>query len=183
MVPDAQRLGGEYILETFSGRSNSLLLDEIARLRVRVWRATGFEMSPDFPADSLHEALDGDSLHYAIMDCDAGLVAASRLTICPSEDELPYPEWFRGLTERPKFPVAYIARLVVDPGHQGKGLGYYLDTVCIQAAKDLRASSVLCDIPDYRLDGLTRRGFRIVLPPTQGVVFPSVYFIGMLLDL
>lgn len=173
----------DYQLTSFFGRENSALFENIAALRVKVWRATGLEMSPDFPKDRLVEDLDDRSVQFAVVDGKARLIAATRLTICPTENELPYAEWFNGLTERPPFPLGYISRLVVDPEHQSNGLGYYLDTVCIEHSKSHGAASVLCDIPDYRLAGLERRGFRIVQPPIRGIVFPTIHFIGMLLDL
>lgn len=173
----------EYELKTFFGREYSALFDEIAILRVKAWRATGLEMSPDFPEDSLTEALDDRSVQFAVVTRNSELIAATRLTFCPSRQDLPYPEWFKGLTEEPPFPLVYISRLVVDPRFQSNGLGYYLDGVCIEYAKSRNAGSVLCDIPDYRLAGLERRGFRIVQPPIRGIVFPTIHFIGMLLDL
>ena len=173
----------DFQLTTFLGRENSALFGRVAALRVKAWRATGLEMSPNFPEDYLTDELDERSVQFAVINGRDDLLAATRLTMCPAQDDLPYPEWFKGLTEEPPFPLGYISRLVVEPSHQSNGLGYYLDTVCIEYAKSHDAVSVLCDIPDYRLAGLERRGFRIVQPPMRGIAFPTIHFIGMLLDL
>ena len=176
-------LPDKFKLESFYGLSNPSLLDEVTSLRARVWMSSGYPMTITLADGKWSDAMEDSSTHFAIKNSQGILIAASRLTIFSKISEMPQGDWFDGLTETPAAPIAYISRLVVDHSVKNCGLGYFLDSECIKLAKSKNLKSVFCEVPEYRMAGLERRGFKIVQQPKEGVVFPTLKWVAMLLPL
>lgn len=167
---------------SFEGSERSDLLDEIGILRVRVWKAAGVELAlPLLQGRWLDEA-DKTARHFAVLDTGK-LIAASRLNLYREFRDIPNADWYTSVTVLPRFPVAEITRLVVAPEYQHQGLGKALDDESIALARAWSAGCVFCDVPDYRIDSLTRRGFRVIQEPKLGIRFPTVRWTAMILDL
>lgn len=167
---------------SFYGNDNIGYLNQIGLLRLQVWQNTGFAMSTQIDPNGWFDAIDERSMHFAILK-NKKVIASSRLTTYQTIQETSYPEWFTGLAKNPSPPIAFISRLVVDPEFQGQGLGDNLDARCIALARQQDAGSVLCDVPEYRISALQRRGFELINQPKFGITFPTVKWAVMLLTL
>ena len=136
-IPDASPLplqNGLY--RTQSGLSSSQLLTnksrlkEIYDLRVNVWEHSGkskFVNSQLFP-NGWTDALDVKALHWTITNDQNEIVAAARLNIFHSANELPYHNSIKHLTLPAAFPFAFYSRLVIDHRYHGNGLSRQLAT-------------------------------------------------------
>jgi GNAT superfamily N-acetyltransferase len=169
-------------LMSFDGNDRPDLLDEIGTLRVDVWKATGIELTLPLLRGRWLDKADETARHFAVRH-NGRVVAASRLNLYREFTDIPDAEWYTSLTVLPSFPVAEITRLVVAPEYQHQGLGKALDEECIATARTWSAGCVFCDVPEYRIGPLTRRGFQIVQEPKPGIRFPTVRWTAMILDL
>ena len=167
-------------LERFSGQQKFDLLREIEALRVRVWRASDFPMKAGHEQDT-HWGDDWDKTctHFAILN-GGKVIAATRVTTHGSIADTPYPDWFDQIRPEPSPPLLYISRLVVDTDFQRQGLSDFLDARSIELGRELNAGAVLCDVPEYRVAPLLRRGFTLTSEPKLGVLFPTMRFSGMM---
>lgn len=167
---------------TFSGAEKPDLLDEIGALRVRVWEATGVEQTLPLIRGLWLDEADNLACHFAIRH-HGSVVAASRLNLYREFAEIPDAAWYTSLKRLPPFPLAEITRLVVSPDYQRQKLGTVLDEECIAIAKTRNAQCVFCDVPEYRMSHLTRRGFQMIQEPKLGIRFPTIRWAVMFLDL
>lgn len=172
----------DFSLCTFDGRNDEQLLNRIGELRAKVWRSSGYPTTLNPSVTCWLDSEEDRSTHFAI-SLGSELVAACRLGVYSSVEDLAQGEWFNALTERPPPPMAFTSRLVVDQSVQARGLGHFLDTTCIDTARAWGAASVFCDVPEYRIAGLRRMGFVAVQECKTGVVFPTLRWAAMLLKL
>jgi predicted GNAT family N-acyltransferase len=173
----------EMTMESFVGREVPEVLREIESLRVRVWRDTGFTIKPGHEQDThWGDDWDAECTHFAVRK-NGTLIAATRVSTHHSIESTPYPEWFPNLSPEPHPPLLYISRLVVDQTFKRQKLGDLLDLKCIQLGRYLGAGAILCDVPEYRIEPLQRRGFILTCEPKLGVLFPTMRFSGMILRL
>lgn len=170
-------------VETFHGTEQPSLLSQIETLRVAVWKATDFVIKPEL-AQETHWGDEWDVIctHWAILKDDE-VIGATRASIHPSVSESPYPEWFQNLPALSNQPVVYSSRLIIDPRFQRQGLGDYLDKKCVEFARAAKASAILIDVPEYRIEPLLKRGFELTSEPIQGILFPTMRFTGMVLKI
>jgi GNAT superfamily N-acetyltransferase len=176
------RLPASFELISFDGNDHTDLLDEIGMLRVHVWEASGVELNLPLVRGRWLDEADQAARHFAVRH-DGKIVAASRLNLYREFAEIPDAEWYASMTALPSFPIAEITRLVVYPEYQHQGLGKALDEECIATARNWSAGCVFCDVPEYRISSLTRRGFKVVQEPKLGIRFPTVRWTAMMLDL
>ena len=172
----------EFDCTSSTGRTDPGLLSEISRLRLKVWRATGFEMriSPD--ATEWTDEADESAVHFCL-HLQGGLVASARVHIYSSLTEVPQATWFTELRLEPKQPVAFLSRLVVDPAYQRRGLGTRLEAERLNFVRDKGARGVLCDVPQYRIEPMRRAGWTLIKEPSAGLVFPEVLWGAMYKEL
>lgn len=168
-------------LRQFYGRARPVELRIIEELRVQVWKASGFPIKAECQNDThWGDTWDSVSTHFLIYH-ENKIIAATRVSIHGSVAETPYPEWFPNIQSKP--PFLYISRLVVHPDFQKRGLGDFLDNQCINLGKQQGAGAILCDTPEYRVAPLLKRGWTLTCEPKLGVLFPTMRFSGMMLNL
>lgn len=173
----------EMILESFTGREKPSVLREIESLRVQVWRETKFAIKAGHEEDThWGDEWDSKCTHFAIRKGQT-LIAATRVSTHDSIASTPYPDWFPNITPELHPPLLYISRLIVDQAFKCQKLGDFLDLQCIELGRRLNAGAILCDVPEYRIEPLLRRGFALTCEPKLGVLFPTMRFSGMILRL
>lgn len=117
-----------------------VLLEQIGRLRVVAW-ATVIEKATDL--GSWVDAFDPKARHWVVYQ-GAELVAAARMTIHPSLDEVPDAESYSGMFQEPlPPPIASLNRLVVHPSARRMGLSKALDVARLEAAERLGCHSAI----------------------------------------
>ena len=102
-------------------------LDEIGRLRARVWLELGALLPEDLDDKSrMVDEWEEKSRHWAIFK-DSKIVASARLTVGSSPEEVPFGVLAieKGCSQ--KYPLGVISRLVVAPEHRSLGLATCLD--------------------------------------------------------
>lgn len=121
-------------------RIDPILLEEIGRLRVIAW-CTVIEKASEL--DIWLDAFDPAARHWVVFQGNS-VVAAARMTIHPSLDEVPDAESYAGMfPEPPAAPIASLNRLVVHPSARGQGLSKALDQARLEAAERLGCRSAL----------------------------------------
>lgn len=141
--------------------SDSRMLEEIGKLRVRAWvtevpEASGLVVWLD--------DLDKRARHWVIHK-DGRLVAAGRLSVHHTLKDLPDAECIaEGVLELLPAPIASLNRLVVDPAFRGLGLARRLHVALVRVAVELRCRSVVAVTSSGQrmIDLLQSDGFRIV---------------------
>jgi len=173
----------ETTLEIFQGRSRPELLREVEALRVEVWKSSGFAIAPERKNDThWGDEWDSVSTHFVAIKNEKP-IAARRVSIHDSISNTPYPEWFETVNFNGLTPILYISRLVVHPDFQKQGLSDYFDKISIEYGKSHNAGVMIGDVPEYRIKPLLRRGFEITSEAKLGVLFPTMYFTGIMLKL
>ncbi len=98
-------------------------MDEIFRLRGFAWRSR----LPAFAAPAVwQDTEDSTCLHWAILH-GGEVVAAARLCVAQSLEQVPDAEVYSGVFPALDGPVGSINRLVVHPAHAKRGLSEWLD--------------------------------------------------------
>lgn len=167
----------------FAGTENEPLLQQIGALRLQVWRATGTTIRLPKETVSWRDPVeDSDGIHLAVFRGDE-LVAATRLNVYQKFIDMPGNAWMDSLTEHPSEPYGVIGRLVVSSSFQHFGLGKFLDKECLKEAARQGCSSLLCDVPPYRVAPLEKMGFRVIQPPKLGVTLPEIAWTVMYIEL
>lgn len=107
------------------------VLDRIFRLRVDAWRE--HVAVPDGMVE-WRDHHDEVGRHFAIL-CGDEPVAAARLTVHSSIEDLPEADAYRGILASNPVPVAAFSRCVVHPEYRGRGLARQLDLARLEAAR------------------------------------------------
>ncbi len=117
-----------------------VLLEQIGRLRVWAW-ATVIERATEL--ESWVDAFDLEARHWVVYQ-GSDLVAAARMTIHQSLDDVPDAESYSGMfQEPPPAPIASLNRLVVHPSARRLGLSKALDVARLETAERLGCRSAL----------------------------------------
>ncbi len=140
--------------------SDTARLQQIGRLRFRAWQT---EASFTGNSDVWLDEYDATAIHFTFFDGEEP-VAAARLTVHGSVRDIPHAEiQDHAFPSEPPLPVAYLSRLVVDPGYRKQGLGTRLDEVRIEKAITLGCGSIVTrPVDDRRVRQLEALGFTIV---------------------
>ena len=155
-------------------------MSEILTLRARSWSTVRQN------ADSLdwRDDFDKVGLHW-LVELGGELVASARLSLHSRITEVPEDFHFRSVLDDLPGPVASINRLVVDPGHRGKGLASYLDEERIRFAREAKCESVVVSTSSgpSRENALLALGFtRLGVSRVPGKMF-GAYPVVLFLDL
>lgn len=136
-------------------------LEEIGRLRARVWSAKGC-LNSDQIADGIW--LDGydSKAHHWVCLHERKIVASARLHIEQILENLPYAFEWVGLETEISMPVALMMRLVVLERFRGLAIAKTLDDLRIDFARKSGACTMLGSAAPERLSGLQSKGFRLL---------------------
>jgi len=138
--------------------TNRLLIEKIGRLRVRAWAT---EIPEVVSLGVWLDHFDETARHWVMLR-EGEPIAAARLTVHQSLDEVPEPEVYVGVFPDPlPTPIASINRLVVDPSARGLGLSRRLDLCRLDAAEACGCRCVVGETPsgERRVKQLESLGF------------------------
>lgn len=113
---------------------DAMLLEEIGRLRILAWRASGELPSFAPHTDTWLDEHDIHALNFVVL-FQGQPVAAARMCVHVSVQDLPDLASLSGYADLISTPVAAFTRLVVDPTFRGRGLSRQLDLVRLAAAQ------------------------------------------------
>jgi GNAT superfamily N-acetyltransferase len=119
-------------ISVVEGTLSSSLLETIGRLRIRAWDANGERPAHAPATGSIWLDHHDDTAEHYVVERDGIVVAAARVSLHDREGDLPDAEITAGYTERLKWPVASINRLVVAPEVRRHGLACALDVKRIE---------------------------------------------------
>lgn len=119
----------------------SEVLEQIFRLRVTAWRQ---QVALSGAMGEWVDPTDDRARHWASFK-EGQVIAAVRLSMHASVEDLPHPEVFVDLCPTSKWPspMAYYGRAVVHPDHRRQGLFSASHEVCIDAARRMGAKCLI----------------------------------------
>lgn len=139
-------------------------LQEIYDLRVHAWENSNRcdlvnrELFPNGWTDKLD-----DSAFHFIVEKDNKIIAAARLNICNSLDELVEKEIFEQFELPVKRPFAFYSRLVVSPNYRNLGLSSKLDRIRHLYALEMNTQFSLVSSGDVkRVNSLLKKGWTVL---------------------
>ena len=135
-------------------------LKRIYRLRVTAWRESGLISSDRYP-EGWSDELDQQAIHWVIKH-SKNIVAAARLNILESLDELPYPGVFQDYEIPNLNPIAFYSRLVAHPDYRGRGISKQLDSVRLDYINKNKIPLVIATARNWRIDKLKKVGFKVL---------------------
>jgi hypothetical protein len=141
--------------------SDWAMIEQIGQLRVRAWQT---ELAGACTMSSCLDEFDRIARHWVFFS-DGEPVAAARLSIHATIDELPEQEGYAGVFQNPPpSPIASLNRLVVDPTVRGVGLSERLDAIRLDAAEEAgcRCAVGATDSGERRIRQMVRMGFEVV---------------------
>ena len=140
-------------------------LDEIFRLRCLAWENSPFPSAINFSnyPNGFEERIDKDSIHYYCLNQNDEVIAAARLTLLNSLEDLPYPKLFTSLRIWPnERPFLFYSRLVIHPDYRKNGLKEKLDRIRIQYQLENAIPFSLATATEGRANDLSQYGFKTV---------------------
>jgi GNAT superfamily N-acetyltransferase len=152
------------------------MVAEICRFRGRVWKETGKLRDDAFGDDGWCDPIDSHCQHWVIRTEDDALVAAGRLSIHDTLDEVHQSEEYRQYGLDLPGRVASPDRVVVCPSMQGRGLGWQILDAQDQAAVQQGAKHAVRQASPGMVRLLRRRGWKIVGPASADARFPGEEF-------
>ena len=150
---------------------------EICLFRARVWSATG-ALAPDAFSSTTgwRDPLDAVCRHWVVWDDQRNLVAAGRLSVHDSLDDVHESHEYKQYGVASTGPVAAPDRVVVSPQIQRAGLGRQILDVQDLAARETGAVIAVRQASPAMTRLLVCRGWRILGPASADVRFPTVTF-------
>ena len=139
------------------------MIQRIGELRVRAWQT---EVPQAVRMVTWLDEFEWVARHWAFLR-DGQPVAAARLSVHPSINDVPDSENYTGLfSEPPPAPVASFNRLVVDPSVRGMGLSEQLDLLRLDVAEAMGCCSAVGATPsgERRVSHMVKLGFVVVGP-------------------
>ena len=149
---------------------------EICRFRARVWRQIGQLAENAFSPEGWYDPIDSDCRHWVIRDGRGKIVAAGRLSVHPSLDEVHQADEYRRYGLDLPGPIAAPDRVVVCPSTQGCGLGRQILDVQDHAARMAGARHAVRQASPRLIQLLQHRGWQIHGPASPDERFPGVEF-------
>lgn len=149
---------------------NLALIHRIGDLRYQVWREEKADLDGVGSRGRWVEHYDIDAIHFVAVQEDS-IVAAARITLHDSPEDLPDNEAYRALRLDLPGPIASFNRLVVRRDYRGKGLSTLLDRVRLREAFRSKVSSVIANgVGLIRKNTLVKLGFQFlgVVPKEVG---------------
>lgn len=158
-------------------------LEEIYRLRARVWRQMGLARDGAFPNGMWCDPLDANCRHWIVIAPDGSVAAAGRISIHKTLSDVHQAEEYLRYSLDPTGPVAAPDRVVVCPSFQGQGLGRRILDVQDAAAREGGARIAVRQASPDMVRLLRHRGWRLLGPASPDPRFPGVAFTVVVLDL
>lgn len=122
---------------------NRLLLEEIGKLRFKVWKDEGSINLNQFPNEIWIDNLDEFAIHYLIK-VNNQLVASARLTLHTSfDDNSRDVQLWKNVGKDLPLPTTDLGRLVVLKEYRGKGFAKLLNEIRINKAREIGAKSIM----------------------------------------
>jgi predicted GNAT family N-acyltransferase len=152
------------------------LLTQIYQLRVEVWNNTSLIKKP-FSNGLWTDEHDDHAMHWAVVS-DNKVLAAARLSIHKTLEELPYANLYMDSEKLILPPIASMNRLVIHPVAQGKGLSKEFDAVLINQARKTKCCSMvvpLSELTKYRKNSLLKQWFKQIAGGINDERFGKVY--------
>jgi len=162
-------------------RCDSGRLEELYRLRARVWIAEGADPSA-FPEGTWSDARDGQRIHWIALDGDR-IAAGASLGLHVALAEVEEAEAYSAVPAPPAGIIAAPARVVVDGAYRGCGIAAALLDQQDQAARDAGAVLAVRQASPAMRRILDRRGWHGHGPAPADPRFPGVQFTVMSLVL
>ena len=160
-------------------------LNAIGKLRYEVWSDEGHIDSSLFPTRCWLDELDFSSRHWVVRD-DGGrdIVAAGRCSLHSSlDDESRDVALWRRLGRDLPLPSVDLGRLVVRKDYRRRGIGQVLNSVRIEAAKEMQAKSVMVTASIENAHLLEKLGFESLNETIYFDDRPGVCFYALQLNL
>jgi len=140
------------------------VLTAVGSLRLEAWgRIIGRDAAEARFGVDHHDA---DAWHCLVLD-DGALVAAGRLTVHASPDDLPESTSFGPYLGQMRVPFGLASRLVVHPAHQRRGHAARIIVDRLALAAELGLLEVWGETRRHQLHGLTRHGYEPVGPSSD----------------
>ena len=156
--------------------SDSEIIREICRFRAEVWHATG-KLAPNaFDDEGWQDPIDHHCQHWVIRNAEKTLIAAGRLSIHRSLEEVHQSEEYKRYGVRLVGPIAMPDRVVVCPSMQGLGLGRRILDVQDEAAFMQGAKHAVRQASPGMVRLLRNRGWKILGPASTDSRFPGELF-------
>jgi len=131
-------------------------ISAVGPLRRQAWKT---EIQVHLAADRFGiDDHDRRSWHFMISSADR-LVAAGRLTVCKSLDDLPDETSFGPYRAQMTTPVGFAGRLVVDPSYRHRGLAERIIVARLDLARTLGLAQVWGETRRSDVDGLIPHGY------------------------
>ncbi len=167
----------EYTIE----RCDPDRLEELFRLRARVWVAEGADPHA-FPDGSWSDSEDVRRTHWVVLD-EGRIVAGASIGFHTALSQVEEPEAYHVIPSPAPGIIAAPARVVVDREYRGKGLAQALLDLQDQAAREAGASLAVRQASPTMRRILERRGWCYHGPGPLDPRFPGVEFSVMSLVL
>jgi hypothetical protein len=148
-------------LRRVRGNDDGDVLTAVGALRLEAW---GRILGPGAAAARFgvdHD--DAGAWHCLVLD-DGVLVAAGRLTVHSTLDDLPESTSFGPYLGRMRAPLGLASRLVVHPAHQRRGHAARIIVDRLALAAELDLHEVWGETRRQQVNGLTRHGYEPLGP-------------------
>ena len=137
------------------------VLRTVSALRLEAWgRVLGHDAAAARFSVDHHDA---DAWHCLVFD-ESVPVAAGRLTVHSSVDDLPEMTSFGPYLEQMRVPLGLASRLVVHPAHQRRGHAARIIVDRLALAAELDLLEVWGEARRHKVHGLTRHGYEPIGP-------------------
>ena len=141
----------------FIGRERQDLLEEIEKLRFKVWSRPFFD---SIRSRLSIDSIDLDAIHVACISAGQ-LVGAGRISLHQGMSNLPDRDNFLPWLVEADFPAAFMNRLIVDLAHRNQGIAKRIDHTRLQHAINQGTTNTLfCEATGARIEALKALGFR-----------------------
>jgi predicted GNAT family N-acyltransferase len=140
----------------FRGEDEPRLLERIQNLRLDVW---GQLMGGAAAARRFGQGAHDDKAWHVVYMEDGMLIAAGRLLLADTPDQVPDACSFAPYLEQMQFPCGILNRLVVSPRYQGRRLAREITLERIRCARECGAREVWVEVQAQRVSAMQRYGF------------------------
>ncbi len=156
--------------------SDPYTIAQICRFRARVWKASGKLRADAFGDEGWRDPIDSRCRHWVIRNTDHVIVAAGRLSMHDTLDDVHQSEEYRQYGLDVAGPIASPDRVVVCPSMQGGGLGWQILNAQDEAAFEQGATYAVRQASPGMVQLLRHRGWEIMGPASDDPRFPGEKF-------
>jgi len=163
--------------------SDPKMIDEICRFRAQVWKQTGHFAPDAFPNGCWRDPIDSEARHWLTRLISGRLVAAGRLSIHETLDDVHQAEEYKRYGVDAPGPIAAPDRVVVCPSVQGRGMGRQILDVQDEAMRVAGARYAVRQASHQMIRLLEHRGWQLLGPASPDERFPGAEFMVAILVL